>query len=290
MNIRGISGLAGVIALAVVSSAQTPPTRFLPLQKDPPKEMLSASPIGLKPAKDVLHISVSLQPRSLASLQAYADSVSDPKSSNYRQFLTPEEVGSRFGLPISEINAVKNYLTSQGMTIRLIGKNRLSILADATVDQVQKAFHTTIQQFSVASPTPGKREVRYSFTNSPELPSRFALEVQNIGGLENFTRPRKHMALTPTQLKSVYSLASIYNGGSQGQGRTIGISNYDGFRLPNVSTLCNAFNPPVPTGGAGSNITVEPVGRWERVCLPLPRIHIDWFPTCLSTQTQRRVI
>ena len=258
MNLRCMSGLGFGMALIGACYGQAIPTRFLPIQKDPPKAMLLAQPLGLKAATDVIQISVSLKPQALGSLQAYADSVSDPNSPNYRQFLTPEEVGEIFGMPQSEVNSVADYLKSQGMKIKLISKNRMMILAETTIAQAQKAFNTTIHQFQAFGVKSGP-QVRYSFTTTPEVPARFASEIINIGGLENFTQPKPHTALTPDQLRTVYSLSNIYKGGFTGAGRTIGISNFDGFRLANLSTLYSSFNLPAPTGGIGSNVTVKAI-------------------------------
>ena len=59
-------------------------------------------------------------------MQTFVDSVSDPKSPNYRQFISPEEVGQRFGLQPSQVRKVVSYLQSQGMKVTLVAKNRLS--------------------------------------------------------------------------------------------------------------------------------------------------------------------
>ncbi len=258
MSIRRILGLTGLLALTSVSFGQTQ-TRFLQLAKDPPKEMLLATPRGLKPATDILHLSISLKPRDVNAFESFADSVSDPKSPNYRNFISPEEVGARFGLTDTEVSQVTNYLSSNGMQVKLVAKNHLSILFDATVAQAQNAFHTNFHQFSVFGSKPGTLETKYSFTSRPELPSQFALKVDNIGGLENFNHKLARTPLTPTQLRGVYKVASIYASGNKGQDRTIAISNFDGFRVENVATLCTQYGLPTPAAGAGTNVTVKPV-------------------------------
>jgi hypothetical protein len=87
--------------------------------------------------------------------------------------------------------------------------------------------------------------------------------VQDIEGLENFTHPKGHtvvQALNAAQLRSLYSAAAIYaGGGKHGTGRTIGISNFDGFMLSNVPLEYSLMGLPSPVGGIGSNITVVPV-------------------------------
>ena len=48
--------------------------------------------LGRSDPNRVLHVAVSLPYRDPAGIQAFVDSVNDPASPNYRQFLTPEQV------------------------------------------------------------------------------------------------------------------------------------------------------------------------------------------------------
>src|SRR5262249_53887744 len=112
----------------------------------------------------VLHISVSLTPADSLGLQAYADSVSNPVSPNYRKFLAPEQVGEIFGVSQAAVNRVVDYLKSKGFTIRLVAKNRLSVLADATVAQAEAAFVTRIDDFSARNPNEAGNPRFYSFS------------------------------------------------------------------------------------------------------------------------------
>ena len=56
-------------------------------------------PIGQKTATDVLHISINMPYRDPAGMKAFVDSVSNPKSPSYRQFITPAQIGTRFSQP-----------------------------------------------------------------------------------------------------------------------------------------------------------------------------------------------
>jgi len=233
-------------------------TGWTQLGKTLPAQISQAEPIGAKPRSDLLHIAVSLPYRDPVGMQQFVDSVSDPKSPDYRHFVTPEEVGRRFGLPSSAVQKVVDYLRSVGMQVRLQGKNHLSVLADATVAQVQKAFLTPISLFKVAPSGPMDSGIRFSATSPPSIPSEIAPYVLDVSGLENFTRPRS-LGISPAQAKVLYSVAPIFNGGSQGQGRTVAISSFDGFRLANEIAQCETFGLPVPVDGAGTNVSVRSI-------------------------------
>jgi subtilase family serine protease len=259
MNILKVVGAMGLAALAVSSVGQSTP-RFFELHKDPPVEVQRSLSVGQKAASDLLRLTVSLPYADPVGIQKFADAVSNPKSPLYRHFITPEEVGRRFGLPAYRVERVRQYLASQGMSIRLVGKNHLSILADATVAQAENAFHTSIQNFAVAPTDSSPAAMRFSFTTPPSVPAEMANDVLDIEGLESFTHPISHTALTATQLRTLYSVASMYGaGGKSGAGRTIAISNFDGYRLTNVPLEIKLMSLPIPSAGAGSNIKVEAV-------------------------------
>jgi hypothetical protein len=251
--------LPSLMFLAIGLHAQTKAPKWVPLPMEAPKEVLSSTALGPKSASDVLHISVGIPYRDEKGMQEFVDSVSNPKSPNYRQFLTPEQVGQRFGVSEQDLKKVSDYISSQGMKIRLVAKNRLSILADATVAQAQTAFNTTIQEYLPTGASRDANSIRFSYTTAPSVPASIRPFVTMIGGLENFMRPHHHSLLTPSQLRTLYAVAPIYNGGFTGKGRTVAISNWDGYLLSNVPLEYGNFGLPTPPGGVGSNITVIPI-------------------------------
>lgn len=203
----------------------------------------------------MLHISVSLQPSDALGLQQYADGVSDPANPNYRAFLTPEQVGAMFGASQASVNQVADHLKSKGLTIRLIAKNGLAVLADGTVTQAESAFATRIDDFAAKNANEAGNPRYYSFSQPLMVPAAIKPLILDVTGLESFTRPQLR-ALTPDQARTLYNLAPIYGASMQGQGRTVGISNWDGYRLTNVPLYYSHFSLPTPSGGVGSNITV----------------------------------
>lgn len=259
MKLRFAFVLPSLLAFAVYASAQTKGPKWVPLRMETPKELQTSTPLGPKPATDVLHISVGIPYRDEKAMQEFVDSVSNPRSPQYRQFLTPEQVGQRFGISQLDLKKVSDYLESEGLKIRLVAKNRLSILADATVAQAEKAFHTTIQQYLPVGANRDAANLRFSFTTAPSVPASVRPFITMIGGLENFMRPHAHTLLTPSQLRTLYAVTPSYKSGFQGQGRTIAISNWDGYLLSNVPLEYGQFGLPTPPGGVGSNITVIPV-------------------------------
>ena len=205
-----------------------------------------------------MHVTVSMPFADAAAMEQYAESVSDPNSPNYRHFITPEQVGERFGISQERVQAISDYLQSQGLTVTLVAKNRLTVSCEGTLAQIETAFGTTIDQY-VIDPLISKGQPDGGNANfiapSTELnvPAHIANDIIDVSGLETYTKPEKRI-LTPTQTRTLYNEAPLYAAGTQGQGRTIGISNWDGYRLTNVPLYYTKYALPTPAGGVGSNV------------------------------------
>jgi len=212
-----------------------------------------------------LTIGIGLQPRHLAELEAFADSVSDPSSPNFRQFMTPEQVGLNFGASVTDQTNLVNYLKSKGFTIDLVAPSGAGIIATAKISQIQTAFGTTLKMFQ--GPNPEGKTVTYrANTTALTLPSNIANVVTSVSGVESYTRP-KPMAdtqlIVPDVARTLYNIDPFYGSGvgqNYGQGITIGISNWDGYRLNNLPSYITTFGLPTPPAGPGSNVKVVVVG------------------------------
>lgn len=261
MHKFAVMAQATVLGLCLASSAlgSSSSKNMSQLHKEVPDVVGRSLKLGHSNPNRTLHVSVSLPYRDAAGMQAFVDSVSNPRSPYYRQFITPEEVGQRFGLSDDQVKGVVEYLRSQGFKINLVGKNHLSILADCTVAQAESAFGTTIDEYQTQDPHEPGNQRYFSFSSGLQVPSAIAPYVLDVSGLESFTKPH-FQALTPTQARTLYNTAPMYNAGMQGQGRSIAISNWDGYRLSNVPLYYSHFGLPTPSGGVGSNIHVISIG------------------------------
>ena len=220
-----------------------------------------ADDIGPANRERVLDLAVSMPFAKPEAMQRFIDSVSNPSSPDYRHFITPDEVGERFGLPIDRVEQVADYLTQNGFTITLLAKNHLAILANATVAQAERAFHTTIREYSLVPQDSVEPTQFIAYSTPIRLPADLASIVIDVSGLETYTRPQPRVSLlTPSLTRGLYDTAGLFSAGFTGAGRTIGVSNWDGFRSADWIHYINHFALPVPGGGAGSNITVVPCG------------------------------
>jgi hypothetical protein len=150
----------------------------------------------------------------------------------------------------------------------------MSILVTGTVAQAEKAFNTTIDDYVALNPRePGNTSF---FANSKplEVPTTVSPYIRDVTGLENFTKPQ-HRALTVTQARTLYNEAPMYSGGYQGQNRNLAISNFDGYKLSNVTSFYSTFGLPTPSGGVGSNIHVVTVSGGNASTTPQAEGDLD---------------
>ena len=82
-------------------------------------------------------------------LQALVDSVSDPKSASYGQYLTPAQFHAQYAPSQASVNEVKSWLTSQGFTVDYVPGNNHYVAAEGTVAQASAAFGVSFGQYSV---------------------------------------------------------------------------------------------------------------------------------------------
>ncbi len=260
IDIRRVSlTIAALGALSILASASPQKAGKVPLPKSVlPVVGRSMLKVNLRVGVEMIDVSISLKPRDLKGLQKFADSVSDPKSDTYRQFITPEEVGQRFGATDNDINLVRAFFQTNGLTIKHVGKNNITVAATGTKDQVEKMFGTVISTMTVAEE--GKSLDYRTNVTELKVPADLVNKIESVDGIETYTRPQKRVTtLSPTQVRQNYSLNIPYNVGWTGSTRKLGISNWDGFGISNAALYLTNYGLPAPGGGAGSNVHVIPV-------------------------------
>lgn len=212
--------------------------------------------VGHMAPATVLNMSISIAPADRKAFQAYADAISNPNNAEYRHFLTPKELGQKFGASQATIDSVVSYLKSKKMTVSLVSDSHLAILFTGKVEDVEAAFSTKINRYH-ATATPTTAADFYSNATTPKVPTTFASKVVAIGGIQNIYQPKPlTTSLTPAQSRGLYKAADLYANGNKGKGVTVGITNLgDGYRLSNLPLFYSTFGLPTPAGGVGSNVS-----------------------------------
>lgn len=121
--------------------------------------------------------------RSPSRQKAFDDFVAsqyDSSSPNFHHWLTPDEIGNRFGPAPADIETISGWLRSHGFSVDEVSRDRMSIRFSGTASQVQSAFHTEIHNLEV------RNQPHIANMSDPQIPAALASVILGIKSLHNF--------------------------------------------------------------------------------------------------------
>jgi subtilase family serine protease len=208
---------------------------------------------------------LSRSPEQEAAFNKLLADQQNPASPDYHRWLTPEQVGERFGLSQHDLDSVTGWLESQGLHVNWVAPSRIFIGFGGSAEDVGRAFHTEIHFYRVNG------EQRFSVSSDPMIPKALAPVIKAIRGLYTVDekplshggvrdRPLPGVTFGPDNYVAPEDFATIYDLPSNltGAGVTIGIvgqANIDTADITNFQALTGStFSAPkaiVPTGFGG---------------------------------------
>lgn len=115
-----------------------------------------------------------------AAFNAFVASQYDQSSPSFHQWLTPQQIGQRFGPAQADINTLTSWLAGKGFAVKSVSPDGMAIQFSGTAGQVESAFHTEIHNLSVN----GKTHI--ANMSDPQVPAALAPVIVGIKGLHNF--------------------------------------------------------------------------------------------------------
>jgi subtilase family serine protease len=213
-----------------------------------------AAVVGHLPAAQVLQIDVVLNLSDRAGLQAFLQSVNDPTSRSYRQFLTPKEFTALYGPSQEDYDATVRYLEVHGLTVVGGSRDGMDIQVKGPASAIESAFHVTMNSYQ----HPTENRTFYAPDREPTTDLPFAL--WHVSGLDNYSIPHTQLvkkedyaqahgipvdkvpAATTGSGPSASFLGSdmraAYYGGTAltGSGQNLGLFEYLGTDLTDLTT------------------------------------------------------
>jgi subtilase family serine protease len=116
--------------------------------------------------------------RNGAQAEATARAVSDPSSSSYQRYLTPQSFRQQFAPSQADVNTVRNWLAGQGFTVEYTPTNNLYVSAEGTVAQASTAFGVSFGEYDVNGMT------LMSPTSDVSVPAALGGIVEDVIGLD----------------------------------------------------------------------------------------------------------
>jgi len=201
-------------------------------------------------------------PERERALVTMIDQLHDNKSANFHRWLTPEQIGESYGVGVSDLQVIKNWLESHGFTVNQTYPNRMMMDFSGTAGQVRESFHTEIHQLITVN-----GESHIANMSDPRIPAALASAVSGVVSLNDF-KPRKMAkramrgsgrdltgagcgfltslrdastnceALMPADLATIYNLNPLFNAGISGKGQTVVvIEDEDAYSLGDWSSF-----------------------------------------------------
>jgi MYXO-CTERM domain-containing protein len=182
-----------------------------------------------------VQIEVALLLRGQTQLDRLLADQQDPSSPSFRQWLTPEQFGERFGVPLERYEKFVSWLETHGFTVTRY-PNRLFLEAVGTVDGVRNLLGVQLREASA-----GTRRFR-SYEGDLQIPADLAPDVLLISGLDTRIRLRRHRL-------DAHVNATDGNGGA--------------VQALGPADLRLEYDVPAPTGSAAAGLTTVVLGTQE---------------------------
>ena len=189
-----VAVVAAVAAVVAAGATAAPNPRATLVGSTPPWATASNFK-DATPTTDNIGFRVYLGWRGNAAGTAAA--VSTPGNAGYRHYLSPQQFRQQFAPSQSDVNTVKNWLTSQGFTVDYTPTNNLYVEAEGTVAQAAAAFGVTFNEYTVDG-----LSLRAPATDV-SVPSSLAGTVDAVIGLDQSAQLVRYDHVGPDSLQPV---------------------------------------------------------------------------------------
>jgi hypothetical protein len=188
----------------------------------------------------------------------------DPKSPNFRKWLTPEQYADRFGLSPNDVQKITAWLKSQGLTVVSVARDRNWVVFSGTAAQVETAFRTEFHHYNVDG------EMHFANATAPSIPAALSGIATGFRGFDDFrpkptnvrkAGPRSRGArpdyydssfpaqfVAPGDIEVIYDLTPLYNTGIDGTGQKLVIVGQTDVYLADLNDFRSGFGLPAITG------------------------------------------
>lgn len=211
----------------------------------------SVTPIvGPIPPSTEIPLTISLPVQNAAALDTLASQVSDPKSPNFRKYLTVNQFTNTFGPSASDYTALINWARAMGFEVTATHQNNMLVSVRGTAAQIQRALYTNLVY--------RLRRDGSTFATLDRDPSLdFNIPVLRISGLNEIIAPtpgfhQNPLAAPPDPGSGPSGLfggpdfRTAYASGATelGNGQTVALVEFDDYFPGDVTAYRNQFALP----------------------------------------------
>jgi hypothetical protein len=186
-SLIGLACLLATLGLAAGTARAASPASFVRIGAAP---VLPAGtePLAAAASSERLRVTIALAPRNAAALSAYANSVANPASPDYRHYLRPAAFAVRFGPTSVTIAAVRRALRAAGLRPGALEANHLSFDVVADAAGFERAMHLELAHVRLPDGTAALIDLE-----APAVPSAVANDIQAVIGLDGLQTMRSNL-------------------------------------------------------------------------------------------------
>ena len=199
---------------------------------------------GPVPPGTLISLSIGLPVRDGAGLQSFIDSVSDPKSAQFRSYMSQATFDAKHGATASDYAALRQWANDAGFTTHATFPSSLLLRVSGTAAQVSQALFVNLIYRE-------RPDGSLFVATDRDLSLNLAVPVLDINGLGDAVLP---VSLNGTGSNGTYSAADIrtaYLGTDpvlqklEGSGQVVGIVDFVTFNTGALSQYASAQVPAV---------------------------------------------
>lgn len=243
--------LSAIFFAGVPVFAQAPARKVF--SNSVPSIVAHLTPIGRFPLTNRLHLAIGLPVRNPAALDELLRQIYDPASTNFHQYLTPQEFSERFGPTEQDYQTVIQFAKSNGLTAVEMYPNRMLVDVEGNVSDIEHAFQVTMRVYQ--HPT----EARTFYAPDVEPSVAAGIPVLSVGGLDNYALPHPNSSrvespavVTPksgsgpggTYAGNDFRTAYIPGVTLDGSGQSVALLEFDGYYSNDIASYENSFGLP----------------------------------------------
>jgi len=203
------------------------------------------------------YIALRLKPTAAqqADLNQLLTQMQDPRSPNFRKWLTPEQYADRFGASPADLAQIAAWLEGQGLTVIGTARGRNFVVFKGRASAVKAALHVEIHNFLVDG------EMHYANVTEPSVPAAIQSFTAGFLGLDDFKLKAPQQAaspvpaslyqnqhvMAPIDLWTIFDTVPFYKAGYTGAGMKLAVIGQSDVNLSDISQYRTAINIPPNT-------------------------------------------
>ena len=202
------------------------------------------------PSATPQHAKIWLTSQDAAGLAAAAKAVSDPKSSQFRHYLSADQVRAQYAPTSAQVAAITSWATDAGLHIDRVGPNNFFVAVSGTTAAMNSAFTTKLGQYMV------NKVVEQAPTTDLTVPSALADKIITVTGLATLGHRTHPTIVKPNDFGPPGGFVNS-NTCSDAYGTWIstGLPKFKGKQLP--YSICG-YTPPQLRGAYGVDQLGDP--------------------------------